>query len=147
MTDTIRQYIRAFRNAGRKITPQRRVIFRILVAEEDHPTAEEVYQHAAEVMPDISRSTVYNTLKALVALGALDEVEDLSGDGARYDTEVGSHHHLYCLGCGKLIDVHRSFEGLELPPEMQAGYQIVKRQVTFYGYCPECAETAEQGAA
>ena len=91
-------------------------------------------------MPDMSRSTVYNTLRTLVELGELDEVEDISRDGTRYDTETGSHHHLYCLRCGKLIDVHQAFDGLELPREQQQGYEIVKRQVTFYGYCPECRQ-------
>jgi Fe2+ or Zn2+ uptake regulation protein len=140
MKNTTNHYISAFRAAGRKITPQRRLIFQRLAEEADHPTAENVYQRVAHDMPDISRSTVYNTLKALVELGALDEVEDISSEGTRYDTETGGHHHLYCLRCGKLIDIHQEFAGLDLPQEKQQGYRIVKRQVTFYGYCPECAD-------
>jgi Fe2+ or Zn2+ uptake regulation protein len=148
MTTSIQQYVRAFRGSGRKITPQRRLIFRVLTELAEHPTAEEVYQRAVLDMPDMSRSTVYSTLKALVELDALAEVEELSDEGTRYDTETDSHHHIYCLSCGKLVDVAQQFHGLELPPDKEQGYEIVKRQVTFYGYCPACrGEEPEQAEA
>jgi len=91
-------------------------------------------------MPDISRTTVYNTLHELVAVGALVEVADLSGGGARYDTSTSQHHHLFCLGCHALVDIDRDFQRIELPPNENAGFCIVRRQVTFYGYCPNCQE-------
>ena len=141
------RYIRAFREVGGRITPQRRLIFELLAREDDHPTAEEVYQRAAREMPDISRSTVYNTLNALVELGALAQVEDISDEGTRYDTETGDHHHLYCLRCGKLIDIHQAFDGLELLPEKAHGYRIVRRQITFFGYCAECRDRQSERAA
>jgi Fe2+ or Zn2+ uptake regulation protein len=52
----------------------------------------------------------------LVSLSELAVVEELSEGGLRYDTDVTPHHHLYCMACGKLIDIHHDFEGLELPP-------------------------------
>jgi Fe2+ or Zn2+ uptake regulation protein len=133
-------YVRAFREAGRRITPQRRLIFETLIVEVDHPSAEEVYQRIVETMPDISRSTVYNTLNALVELDALGKVRDIGAEGTRYDTELDPHHHIYCLRCGRLIDIHQEFEGLTLSPENERGYRIVRPQVTFYGYCPECQD-------
>ena len=60
--------VEQFRREGRKITPQRRAIFRALIHGDSHPTAEEVYQRVLSVMPDISRATVYNTLHELVAM-------------------------------------------------------------------------------
>lgn len=135
---SIDEYIRAFREADRRITPQRRLIFEILVEDVDHPAAEEVYRRALQTMPDLSRSTVYNTLNALVDFDVLDKVQDISDEGTRYDTETDDHHHLYCLRCGKLIDVYQDFEALTLSSDDDHGYQIVRRQVTFYGYCPEC---------
>lgn len=69
-----------------KIAPQRRVIFEALSQNDSHPTAEEIYQRVSSVMPDISRTTVYNTLREMVTVDALVEVEDLSGVGMRYDT-------------------------------------------------------------
>lgn len=121
-----------------KITPQRRAILELLGGDDSHPTADEIYQHILAVMPDVSRTTIYNTLRELVALGALTEVHDLSEGGLRYDTNTVQHHHLFCTRCHVLIDIDRDFPGLNLTPEEAAGYQVTKHQVTFYGICPAC---------
>ena len=135
---SIEMLVKLFRQKGFKITPQRRAIFELLNGDDSHPTAEEVYQHALAVMPDMSRTTVYNTLRELVELGELSPVEELSEDGLRYDTYTDDHHHLFCMRCHTLVDINREFEGLELSKGEASGYQIVKRQVTFYGYCHKC---------
>ena len=140
MFESVDALVEQFRREGRKITPQRRAIFEALIRDVSHPTAEEIYQRVQSVMPDMSRTTVYNTLHELVAVGALIEVADLSGGGARYDTSTSQHHHLFCLGCHTLVDIDRDFQRLELPANEAAGYHIVRRQVTFYGYCPNCQE-------
>lgn len=121
-----------------KVTPQRRVILKSLIGDGGHPTADEVYQRVLAVMPDVSRTTIYNTLRELVALGVLAEVQDLSEGGLRYDTNTEAHHHLFCARCHALIDIAHDFEGLTLEPEEAAGYQITRHQVTFYGICPNC---------
>ena len=127
-----------FRRQGLRITPQRRAIFELLAGGDSHPTAEEMYQRLASRMPDISRTTVYNTIRELVALGELVEVEDRSESATRYDTRTATHHHLSCLGCHALIDIDHDFEGLDLSTEEASGYRVIRRQVTFYGYCPAC---------
>ena len=134
----IQTIIEIFRQNGRKITPQRRLILEQLISDDSHPTAEQIYQRVKAVMPDVSRTTVYNTLRELVEIGELAPVEDLSENGLRYDIHTENHHHLFCINCHKLIDLKRDFEGLELPSEEASGYQIVKSQVTFYGYCADC---------
>jgi Fe2+ or Zn2+ uptake regulation protein len=129
--------VELFRQAGLKITPQRRVIFQALADGHNHPTAEEVYQQVVSGLPDTSRTTVYNTLHELVDLGALAEIN--LGDGkTRYDVKTEPHHHLHCLRCHSLVDVQRSFAGLELPPEERRGYRILRSRVTFDGYCASC---------
>jgi Fur family peroxide stress response transcriptional regulator len=127
-----------FRQNGLKITPQRRVILELLINDDSHPTAEQVYQRVLSVMPDVSRTTVYNTFRELSDLGELVPVHDLSEGGQRYDTNNENHHHLYCVRCHTLIDIDRDFEGLSLAPEETSGYRILSRQVTFYGICPDC---------
>jgi Fe2+ or Zn2+ uptake regulation protein len=127
-----------FRQNGLRITPQRRAILKLLANDHSHPTAEQVYQRILSVMPDVSRTTVYSTLRELSDLGELTPVHDLSEGGQRYDTNSEAHHHLYCVRCHELIDIDRDFEGLSLAPEELSGYQILSRQVTFYGVCPDC---------
>jgi Fe2+ or Zn2+ uptake regulation protein len=130
--------IKSFRQKGLRITPQRRVIFELLAESSDHPTADEIYQRVLAVMPDVARTTVYNTLHELVALGELSAVEDVSESGTRYDTDSSYHHHLFCVRCHTLMDISRDFAGVQLSPEEAEGYQIVKSQVTFHGICPNC---------
>jgi Fur family peroxide stress response transcriptional regulator len=130
-----------FRQNGLKITPQRRVILELLVNDDSHPTAEQVYQRVLTVMPDVSRTTVYNTFRELSDIGELTPVHDLSEGGQRYDTNNEIHHHLYCVECHKLIDIDQDFEGISLSPEETSGYQILSHQVTFYGICPDCQDT------
>lgn len=138
--ESVKELVNAFRQAGLRITPQRRVIFKLLVDRSDHPTAEDVYEDAVLMMPDISRATVYNTLGQLVELGQVDKIDSVVEAAARYDTNVKTHHHLYCVRCGRIVDVYADLAGLDLAPDQRAGYKILKHRVTFYGYCPECQE-------
>lgn len=132
--------IELLRQSGRKITPQRRAIIELLVYDTTHPTAEEIYQRAAAIMPDMSRATVYNTLHELVALGGLIEAHEFSESGIRYDTNLGPHHHLICTHCHALVDISHDFAEITLPQREAAGYQIMCHQITFYGLCPTCQE-------
>ena len=134
----VEAFVELFCREGFKITPQRRAIFEAVAGDDSHPTAEKVYRRIVAVMPDVSRTTVYNTLRDMVAVGALAAVGDLTAEGTRYDTDTDQHHHLFCMGCHSLIDIHHEYDELELPVDEAAGYRIVRRQVTFYGYCPEC---------
>lgn len=131
------------RQHGLRVTPQRRAILELLVDDDSHPTAEQVYQRVLTVMPEVSRTTVYNTLRELSELGELTPVHDFSDGGHRYDTNSEAHHHLCCVTCHKLIDIDRDFEGMSLSPEEASGYRIFSRQVTFYGICPQCQAAEE----
>lgn len=134
------QLIRLFRSRGLRITPQRRLIFQILSGDENHPTADHIYQRVLQDMPDVSQATVYNILHELVALGELIEVKGSTGKSQRYDTKSSQHHHLYCTRCHRITDIDETFGPLALSPDKAAGYRISTSQVTFYGICPDCQE-------
>jgi Fur family peroxide stress response transcriptional regulator len=138
LTYSIDELVALFRQKGYKVTPQRRAILELLRGDASHPAAEGIYQRLLPSMPDISRTTVYNTLHELVELGVLAPVEALSENGLRYDTNLQDHHHLYCMRCGALVDIAGKLGDLQILPEQAAGYQIVRQQITFYGYCPQC---------
>jgi Fur family transcriptional regulator, peroxide stress response regulator len=132
--------IQSFYQKGLKITPQRRHIVELLENDESHPTAEELYQRVILLMPDVSQTTIYNTIRELVALGELTPVDSLSETGIRFDTNTNDHHHLFCNECHNLVDIERNFPEIELAPEEIKEYQIIKNQITFYGICKECQE-------
>lgn len=130
--------IQAFRREGYRITPQRRVIFEQLSEGDGHPTADQVYKDVQAVMPEVSRTTVYNTLHELVALGELTEVGCPGESGTRYDTNQDHHHHLLCVHCRSFFDIDQEFDCVELTADQTEGHRILDHQITFFGICPTC---------
>ncbi|MGI5471795.1 Fur family transcriptional regulator [Streptomyces sp. CA-132043] len=125
---------------GWRMTSQRRVVAEVLSGDHVHLTADEVHARAVRRLPEISRSTVYNTLGELVALG---EVAEVSTDGRakRYDPNAHrSHQHLVCSGCGTIRDVHPVGDPLAgLPAEQRFGFTVAAAEITYRGRCPSCA--------
>ena len=134
----IEDVIKRFRQEGYKITPQRRAIFEILFENENHPNAEDIYKEMKVRMPDVSRMTIYNTLNELKALEMVDVVHIVGDDVTRYDPKTEVHDHLYCLNCNRIIDVESAGNDRQIPEEKLAGFQVLKQQITFFGYCPDC---------
>src|SRR5918992_5848741 len=86
-----------------KLTRQRQAILRAIRDSGDHPTANEIFQAARELLPTISYATVYNSLRYLKEAGLVREIS--FGDSAsRYDRETHRHDHAICNDCGKLVD-------------------------------------------
>lgn len=127
-----------FRDRGLKVTPQRQCIFRILHDDGSHPTAHSVFESACEEMPTISLRTVYQTLNDLVALGEIQQF-DVGTGAARFDSTRGAHHHLVCIRCGAMSDVHYDFAGLRLPVRQHQGFTISGAEVIFRGLCATCS--------
>jgi Fur family ferric uptake transcriptional regulator len=127
------------RRRGWRLTAQRRVVAQVLDGDHVHFTADEIHARAVELLPEISRATVYNTLGELVSLG---EVLEVSTDGRakRYDPNAHhAHQHLVCESCGTIRDVHPAADPLSsLPPAEHYGFTISGVEVTYRGLCPGC---------
>jgi Fe2+ or Zn2+ uptake regulation protein len=132
-----------FRERGYKVTPQRRHIFQVLEGNRDHLSAEALYDRVREFMPDMSLATVYNTLRELVDLGEIREL-DLGQGKSRYDPETKSHQHITCVSCHDVADVSCDTTCLGLSTAQRQGYDILGADVTFYGLCPRCGEEQEE---
>ncbi|MBN1642538.1 MAG: transcriptional repressor [Anaerolineae bacterium] len=128
-----------FREHGYKMTPQRRAIIEVIVGcTPQHPTAEQIHARVSEGMPDISLATVYNTLRELVAIGQVYEL-NLGGGTRHYELSRGSHGHLVCVRCGKIRDVPGDFDQLATLFQDKDGFHPIRYEVTIYGYCASCA--------
>jgi len=129
-----------FRQRGLRITPQRQRIFQVLAEATTHPTAESVYATVRRDMPTISLKTVYDTLNDLVELGEIQQFD--LGVGARlFDPNTEPHHHLICVGCGKVVDVVADYSQIEVPQEQRQGFSVRATEVTFRGLCDQCSQT------
>ena len=139
---SVDSYCAQLKACGRRVTPQRRAIIQVLLANHSHPTAEQVLTYVRDVMPDLSTATVYNTLHELEEIGVLREL-DLGLRERRYDVNTGGHAHLVCLGCERVEDVPYDSNVLTLSPQHAHGFQVVDHSIIFRGYCPACASERE----
>ena len=125
------------------MTAQRERIFQALAGNAAHPTAEAIYASVRVGMPSISLKTVYQTLNDLVAMGEIQQFE-LGTGSSRFDPNTGTHHHLVCLSCGKVRDLHADFPDLDVPQDQRRGFHISATEVVFRGLCEDCQEKQSQ---
>ncbi len=108
----------ALQAAGRPLSPQEL----LAAARGDHP--------------GLGIATVYRTLKALLADGALRAVE-LPGAPARYELAgKGHHHHFHCRRCDGVFEVDACPAGIRglLP----GGFLLERHEIILYGLCAAC---------
>jgi Fe2+ or Zn2+ uptake regulation protein len=125
------------RAEGRKVTPQREAVFRVLAGNEGHPTAESVHAAVTAELPMVSLRTVYQVLNDLTDLGEIQAIEVGTG-AARFDPNVEPHHHLVCTVCGRVRDVPAH----AVPAVDVGGFIVERAEIVFRGRCDTCAPAA-----
>jgi Fur family peroxide stress response transcriptional regulator len=90
--------------AGLRMTRQRQEIYRILIEQRNHPTANEVFMRAKDRLPNISLATVYNCLEALVQHGIIRQV-NFERESSRYCPNLHEHGHFHDATTGIIHDV------------------------------------------
>lgn len=131
------------RESGYKLTTQRKAILNVLIeCEDDHLSCDEIYGIVSDDYPDLGIATVYRTLQLFEKLEIVYRLNFDDGC-SRYelvsDAKGHQHHHLICLGCGKVIEVKLDLlDSLEEEIEEEENFTIVDHNVKFYGYCSDC---------
>jgi Fur family transcriptional regulator, ferric uptake regulator len=122
------------RQAGLRITRQRRIILEILHDTEGHPDAAQIFARAAAVDSRISLATVYRTLRALEESGAIQR-HAFEGGPARFEHAQETHHdHLIDLETGEVIEFTSDrIEALQQEIAARLGYEIVHHRLELYG--------------
>jgi len=134
----VERFQEACRRVGAKVTHQRLVVLRSVVARNDHPDAEAVYESVRKEMPTISLDTVYRTLWFLRDLGILSTVGP-QRDRVRFDPDTSTHHHFVCARCGTAHDFRNpEFDELAVPPEIVALGRVETSHVELRGLCTGC---------
>ena len=136
---TPEELVARFREQGYKVTPQRQLIFRLLNGNTAHPTAETLYEVAAQQMPGISLRTVYQTLNELAEMGELQFIE-IGGGATRFDPNLDDHHHVVCTDCGQIRDVHVKGTAALRPLDLE-DFTISEVGVVFQGVCSSCEKS------
>ena len=99
-----------FANKGFKTTNQRLAIYKELIGNLEHPSAESVFEAISSEHPNLSLGTVYKTLDLFVENNLANKVP--SNDGInRYDGNIDNHSHIYISNTNEIVDFMDS--GLE----------------------------------
>lgn len=120
------------------ITKQRQAVLQVIRDSEQHLTANEVFDHARQILPGISFATVYNSLRYLKEQGLIGEVR-FGTDAARFDRRLSRHDHAICNGCGKLMDLDLPIpDQLLKEGERLSKFKAESIEVVLRGLCPAC---------
>src|SRR5881397_120291 len=125
--------------SGFRFTPQREHVYRVLLGERDHPTAEQVFMRAKKGMPDISMATVYNCLDTLVKCGLVKEV-NVDRAAMRYCPNMREHWHFRCDMCGGVYDIDLPASRPRPEVKFPKGFQPIAYEISVRGACPNCAK-------
>lgn len=136
------------KSRGLKVTKQRLLVLETIGShQEEHLTAEEIFELVKVDCPEIGLATVYRTIQLLNELHLIDRINFDDGF-VRY--EMGSshnhgqkhhHHHLICEKCGKVISFQDDLlEELEERIAATTGFFVVNHEVKLYGCCKTCQE-------
>lgn len=124
--------------AGMKLTPQRLEIFRELLAQKDHPSAELIFKRLRKRLPTISLDTVYRTLATFDELGIIKKL-NLANARTLFDTNLKEHHHFICSRCRRVEDISwPDFDKARLPESVIALGSVRVRHLELHGICNEC---------
>ena len=120
---------------GVRPTAQRLAVFDYLYRHRTHPSAETVYEALIRQHPTFSRTTVYNSLHALVQAGLVQELA-MDTEERRYDANIGLHGHFHCRSCGSITDFPLDEQVVQ--SLMPGGYVVQGQGIYFSGQCPAC---------
>jgi Fur family peroxide stress response transcriptional regulator len=120
-------------DSGLRSTPQREVVYSVLLRKRDHPTAEEVFARVKAELPTISLATVYNCLETLVQCELVRAV-NFERSPTRYCPNLRPHAHFHDEQTGRTYDI-------DLPPAVLAevnqvlplGCDASSVEITFRG--------------
>ena len=128
-----------FRSAGLRLTGQREKIFEYLSSLDGiHPSARQIHEDLKGQGARVSVATVYNTLGALVRLGAIKVIEFESLDN-RYELNIEPHINLICTSCGDIRDFHTGalIHAKCAMEEME--FSVEDSRLEYYGRCSACS--------
>lgn len=134
MVMDVEKYVDILKEHDIKVTPQRIVILRYLDTHHTHPSADTIYEDLKRDNPSLSKTTIYNSLDMLKKHGLVKALRP--GSTVRYDYNVDRHHHFWCRGCGKIMDIRGDDPCWE--DMVGSDHRVEEVHVYLKGVCAAC---------
>jgi len=125
--------VKRLTDSGLRPTPQREVVFKVIVEKRDHPTADEIFARVKSQMPTISLATVYNCLETLVQCGLVRQV-NFERAPTRYCPNLCQHAHFHDETTGEVHDIDLPADVIaRLRALLPAGFDASDIELSFRG--------------
>ena len=128
------------RERGERITPVRHKIVEIFFTAKKPLTAAELALGLNKKKIKSDKTTVYRQIEDLLVHGIIEEV-NFEDRVRRFELSLGSHHHhLVCVGCGKVADVvlEEDLRKQEKIIIKQKKFKVLRHSLEFFGRCHNC---------
>ena len=126
-----------FAKEGLRLTSARKEVFRLLYRSEKPLSIASI----AKALSGIDRVSVYRTIELFQNLGIVNPVP--LGWKQLYELTSpfkAHHHHLSCIKCGKLVDVHsKKFEQLVASVAREHNFTAHDHTFEIKGLCSDCS--------
>ena len=126
---------------GSSLTKAREAVFQLLLASAPQSMSEIVKKAAGK--PD--RASIYRNVALFESLGIVHRIYI----GWKYKLELSDdflahHHHLSCLRCGKVVDIHDDtrVEAFIDSVAKQFGFTPRRHQLEVDGLCADCQQSS-----
>lgn len=138
MEEARRLFEKILRNNSLHVTHARGVVFAALWGEEP----QSMHELESAVGGMIDRTSIYRSVELFNRLGIVRKIQI----GWKYKIELSDiftahHHHISCLGCGKVIAIHEDRRIEDLISRLATAHQFTRpvHQLEIQGYCPACS--------
>ena len=125
---------------GLNQSKKRDLVVEVFVSTNSHVSAQQLFDLLKEQYPGIGYTTVYRTLKLMVACGLANELD--FGDGVkRYERKIGrkEHAHLICTRCGMDFEVfHNQISKLATNLAEEKNFELQHMRLEGFGLCRAC---------
>ena len=125
------------RQCGLRVTEQRLAVYEWLQKNPVHPTADIIWQALLPHYPNLSLTTVYNTVNALAEHGLI-RIVTIDKTEQRFDGDAGDHGHFHCRACGNITDFPIDPE--DIKGMLPKGFAPEQCDVFVKGLCAACAQ-------
>ena len=137
----IREFVEHCKAARMKVTAQRLLIFRALMRDESHPSPDKLFRRIKRSHPTISHATVYTALEAFARHGIIARLTPLH-ETVRFDPITKPHHHVVCVRCKKVSNLHDpEFDSLAIPEHVRRRNTVLGHSVYVNVLCPACRKS------
>ncbi len=125
---------------GEKLTEPRRVLIRQIFDSHKHFDADELVADLQAAGRQVSRATVYRTLRLLVEAGLLRELRLTNRTAYEHDFGYPSHDHMHCTECHRVIEFRNDeIRKLREAISLEQGFRAAAHRFIITGVCAACS--------